>query len=304
MNPELNSAYNYYKVGGSLDYQHPTYVVRQADYELYDGLKNGEFCYVLNSRQMGKSSLRVQMMKKLKAQGIKCASIDMTSTTYFEAHLLEQIDRPLVLALDNVDCVFQSPEIAQGFFSMLRSWHEEAKTIDIWEQLRLVVVHFTEDYGLLDINQSPFNVGLPVELTEFTPFQVEDLARRHKLDWNDTQVQPLMAMVGGHPYLVRLALYHLAQPPVGKECLEKLLQDAPTDAGIYANHLRRNLSTLIENPELAAALKQVLTTTEPVRLETMQAYKLYSMGLIKRIGDRVMPRCELYQQYFREHLNN
>jgi WD40 repeat protein len=69
---------NYYKVGGSLEYQHPTYVVRKADADLYDGLKNGEFCYVLNSRQMGKSSLRVQMMKKLKEQGVKCASIDMT----------------------------------------------------------------------------------------------------------------------------------------------------------------------------------------------------------------------------------
>ncbi|HAA33184.1 MAG TPA: serine/threonine protein kinase [Cyanobacteria bacterium UBA8553] len=224
-------------------------------------------------------------------------------TTYFEVHLLEQIHSPLVLALDEVDRVFQSAEIAQGFFPMLRSWHEEAKTIDIWEQLRLIVVHSTEDYGPLDINQSPFNVGLPVELSEFTPEQVEDLARRHKLDWNDTHVQPLMAMVGGHPYLVRLALYHLAQPPVGKECLEKLLQDAPTDAGIYANHLRRHLSTLIENPELAAALKQVVTTTEPVRLETMQAYKLYSMGLIQRIGDRVIPRCQLYQQYFRERLS-
>jgi len=69
---------NYYKVGGSLEYQHPTYVVRQADAQLYQGLINGEFCYVLNSRQMGKSSLRVQMTKKLKAQGIKCAAIDMT----------------------------------------------------------------------------------------------------------------------------------------------------------------------------------------------------------------------------------
>ncbi|MBE9126740.1 AAA-like domain-containing protein [Coleofasciculus sp. LEGE 07092] len=69
---------NYYKVGGSLEYQHPTYVVRKADSELYEGLLNGEFCYVLNSRQMGKSSLRVHMTKKLKAQGVKCASIDMT----------------------------------------------------------------------------------------------------------------------------------------------------------------------------------------------------------------------------------
>jgi len=68
---------NYYKVGGSLEYQHPTYIVRQADHILYQGLQNGEFCYVLNSRQMGKSSLRVQMMKRLQQEGYQCASIDV-----------------------------------------------------------------------------------------------------------------------------------------------------------------------------------------------------------------------------------
>lgn len=222
-------------------------------------------------------------------------------TTYFEAHLLEQINSSLVLALDEVDRIFQSAQITQGFFPMLRSWHEEAKTLDIWEQLRLIVVHSTEDYGPLDINQSPFNVGLPVELTEFTPKQVEDLAGRHKLNWNDTQVQQLMAMVGGHPYLVRLALDHLAAQDL---TLNKLLQDAPTDTGIYEGHLRRHLGTLIENPELAVALKEVVRAPEPVRLETMQAYKLYRMGLIQRIRDRVTPRCQLYQVYFRERLNH
>jgi hypothetical protein len=86
--------------------------------------------------------------------------------------------------------------------------------------------------------------------------------------------------------------------------LEQLLQDAPTDAGIYQDHLRRHLVTLQENPELAAAFKQVINTPEPVRLETMQAYKLYSMGLIKRQGNQVKPRCQLYQQYFLEHLDH
>lgn len=86
--------------------------------------------------------------------------------------------------------------------------------------------------------------------------------------------------------------------------MEKLLQDAATDAGIYEKHLRRHWGTVKENSQLAAALKQVVSATEPVRLETMQAYKLYNMGLVKRQGDRVTPRCKLYQQYFREHLQD
>jgi dsDNA-binding SOS-regulon protein len=68
-----------YQVGGSLEYEHPTYVKRQADSELYDSLIAGEFCYVLNSRQMGKSSLLVQTMKRLREKAdFKCIAIDLT----------------------------------------------------------------------------------------------------------------------------------------------------------------------------------------------------------------------------------
>ncbi|MBW4451028.1 MAG: AAA-like domain-containing protein [Spirirestis rafaelensis WJT71-NPBG6] len=222
-------------------------------------------------------------------------------TIYFEDHILNQTHNNLVLALDEVDNLFQYPEISQGFFAMLRSWHEEAKTIEIWEKLRLVVVHSTENYGSLDINQSPFNVGLGVELTEFAPEQIENLAQRHKLDYNHTQIQQLMSLVGGHPFLIRLALYHLALEDI---TLENLLQTAPTNAGIYEEHLRRFLNYFKLNLHLAEAFIQVVTATEPVCIETMQAYQLYSMGLVKRVGDNLIPRCQLYQKYFREQLED
>ncbi|NET42088.1 AAA-like domain-containing protein, partial [Okeania sp. SIO2B3] len=64
--------------GGGLSANDPTYVVRKQDAELYEKLQSGEYCYVFNARQMGKSSLRVKVMKKLRSQGCKCAAIDMS----------------------------------------------------------------------------------------------------------------------------------------------------------------------------------------------------------------------------------
>ena len=69
---------SYYQVGGSLTNNAPNYVKRQADDDLYNRLKAGEFCYVLNSRQMGKSSLQVRTIQRLTSEGIACAAIDIS----------------------------------------------------------------------------------------------------------------------------------------------------------------------------------------------------------------------------------
>ena len=68
-----------FQVGGCLTIDAPTYVVRQADIDLYRHLQSGHYCYILNSRHMGKSSLRVRMMDRLQTEGITCLAIDLTS---------------------------------------------------------------------------------------------------------------------------------------------------------------------------------------------------------------------------------
>ncbi len=67
-----------YQVGGSLPNSAHTYVERRADTTLFNSLIAGEFCYVLNARQMGKSSLRVQVMQRLLQAGVACAAVDIT----------------------------------------------------------------------------------------------------------------------------------------------------------------------------------------------------------------------------------
>ncbi len=67
-----------YQIGGSLSNDAPTYIVREADSELYQALKTGQFCYILNSRQMGKSSILVRSRHLLQQEGFKCTTIDMT----------------------------------------------------------------------------------------------------------------------------------------------------------------------------------------------------------------------------------
>ncbi|GAB4179846.1 MAG: hypothetical protein Fur006_13530 [Coleofasciculaceae cyanobacterium] len=223
----------------------------------------------------------------------------MACKTYFEQYLLANTTCPLVLGLDEVDVVFKYPEVATDFFSLLRACHEAAKTQEIWRKLLLVVVHSTEVYVPLDINLSPFNVGLPIDLPEFQPAIVLQLAQRHELAWELPEVEQLMAMVGGHPYLVRLALYHIAR---SEATLEEVLEAAPTDAGLYGDHLRRHLWNLEQHPQLVAAVKQVVDTPDPVQLKSTQAFKLHSMGLVNLHGNKVTPRCNLYRQYFQVRL--
>ena len=215
--------------------------------------------------------------------------------------ILTQCDRPLVLGLDEVDRLLNYPHVSQDFFYLLRSLHEDANNEELWEQLRLTVVYSTEDFGSLDINQSPFNVGLPIELEPFNRQEIEQLAEVYHLNFGDRDLEQLEKMVGGHPYLIDRAMSYLAK---NQEInLTELLRQAASDTGIYNSYLRQHLINLKSNSQLTEIFLQVLDSREAIQVDALLGYQLYRMGLIKWSRNNfVVPSCELFRLYFLERL--
>jgi serine/threonine protein kinase len=219
-------------------------------------------------------------------------------TKYIQNQVLKKTNGPLVLAMDEVDRLLNSP-FRSDFFGMLRNWHNSRRIGNEWNRLDLLLVISTEPYLLIDdLKQSPFNVGEVIRLENFTREQVTDLNQRHGNPFSSAQITRLMDLLGGHPYLVRQALYRVACEEISAEML---LKQATDDAGPFGDHLRRLWVHLGEHPDLLRALSQVInshTCSDPILLN-----RLYGAGLVHRQGEIVLPRCELYTEYYRGRLS-
>lgn len=218
-------------------------------------------------------------------------------TRYMQRYLLKEIGCPLVLAMDEVESVFDT-DFRSDFFSMLRSWHNNRAMKPIWKQLDLTLVTSTEPYQLIaDLNQSPFNVGEVIELGDFSIEQVADLNDRHGQPLSRAQVQQLMGLLNGHPYLVRRALYLVAS---GQMVAEALFAEAVEDRGPFGDHLRHHLFRMNDKKDLIQGMLQVIRNqTCP---DERVFFRLRGAGLVQRQRQTVLPRCQLYAEYFQEHL--
>ena len=214
------------------------------------------------------------------------------ASVYFENQLL---NLPLVLILEDIDRVFEA-DFATDFCDLIRGWHTEAQRDDLWQNLNLVIVHSTDVYASMDIGSSPLaNLGEIVILEEFSSKDIESLVKQYNLDWDRRSTAKIMALVGGNPDLIDLALKTMVDEST---TLDLILSSATTEAGIYRDRLRKLWSIISLKPRLKAALTDMISLVQTSRIDPLILHQLESLGLVKIEADRAAFRCELYHQYF------
>lgn len=200
---------------------------------------------------------------------------------YLRRAVFAAVPLPLVWGWDEVDRLFSVP-FGSEIFGLLRSWHNR-RSLDPsgpWHLLTVALAYATEAHLFItDPNQSPFNVGVQLSLSDFSCAELEALARRCEVT---ADISALHAWLGGQPYLCRRAL-------------DALGAGAAADASLFAEHLERLAFSVTQDPALYAAVRQVLQS-KPCPPEPF--FRLRSAGVI--VGDsptQARLRCPLYEEY-------
>ena len=220
-------------------------------------------------------------------------------TDFIEEALLSGATSPILFLFDEADRIFNQP-YRDDFFATVRGWHNLRARKECWNHLNLVIAHSTEPHlWIQDPNQSPFNVGFHIRLDDFDLSHVSELNAKHGHPLKTTaEVQALLDLVGGQPYLVRQSLYTLV---TNRWSIPELKREATSDTGPFGDHLRRFLWSLQNNQKLKKALRQALDGGQCS--DEVHFQRLSAAGLLKGdTRDSVQMRCQLYRDYFGKHL--
>jgi AAA-like domain/Effector-associated domain 4 len=213
--------------------------------------------------------------------------------------ILEQVDTPLLFILEGVETVYSTP-VSSTFRDLARGWY--TKTADPqnkqWRKIRQLIVSSIIDHGENDINHSELNIGISYTLEEFNKFNAIELAKKYGLDWNEEDAGKLMSLVGGHPYLISLALYHFT---TNKDFTLNQLSNT-NEVGEHLRHIKKCLE---RDSKAKLELQRAISSRQGIIiLEGKSKYALYSLGLIKYEENRAKIRCELYARNLGDYLDS
>lgn len=328
---------------GTMNPESKFYIHRDSDTVALDTIdQEGVTIVIKGPRQMGKSSLLIHTVEKAREIGKQVAFVDFqlfdhtalsdpttfyrqfciwvtdeldleddtesfwnsplgpsqSATRYMQRHLLKQLDGHLVLALDETESILET-DFYSDFFGMLRTWHNFRRQTSVWNRLDMVLVTSTEPYDLIDNqHQSPFNVGEVINLQDFNAEQVKQLVALHENALTPGETDGLMEWLGGQPYLVRRALYLVAG---NRLTSGELFAQAVSERGPFGDHLRYHLFRLQDKIDLVTGLSEIIRGNGCADRRVLD--QLQGAGLVKQNGRLIVPRCKLYEQFFREQLN-
>ncbi|MDJ1184029.1 AAA-like domain-containing protein [Roseofilum casamattae] len=232
-----------------------------------------------------------EFWQKKIAVGIRC-------TDYLETYVFCKVDDPKTLIIDGVDRVIGLESIQSPFLRLFRSWNEQHLKKNNRDQKlvfpNLLLAYGTEPYAEYELEGSPFeNVGLSLELQEFTDKQILDLAKKYRLKWNKSQVLELKNLLGGYPELLNHAFYYIKQEEVN---LNQFLATVKQPDSPLIGHLRKKARLLQEHPKLAQHFYEIIHQQDCGN--ELAKFQLEKAGLIKLENGKYKVRCKLYQEYF------
>jgi DNA-binding SARP family transcriptional activator len=221
---------------------------------------------------------------------------------YLREHVLRSIDGRLVWALDSVDALIPYA-YSSSIFGLFRSWHNRRalEPGGPWRNLTLVLIYSTEAHLFIrDRHQSPFNVGVTVELGDFRPDEVRALNEKYGRPLESgADLERFYRLLSGHPYLTALGLAMMRNTGMD---LDSLIAVADTDEGPFGSHLRQMLTGLQQDPELLSVVIGVLNDRMTGSLSDF--YRLRSAGIVTGLSlQAVRMRCQVYHAYLKRHLN-
>jgi hypothetical protein len=234
----------------------------------------------------------------------------LSCSQFLQQYVLETLENPLVLVINELNLVFDNEDISRDFLPLLRSWHEESMHNQNMQKLRQILVYSTEVYVQLDINLSPFNVGLPIELKPFDGQQLAGLAAVYGFNWrNDgtanSPITLLLQSIGGHPYLSQLALYELASTAEFMEspskALKSLLAHAADAGGLYSEFLKQLAHDFSTNETAVSGFKK-LQKAKPDELSRIEMYQLERLGLLQIKNGKPFTTNHLLSDYLRTQI--
>ena len=225
----------------------------------------------------------------------------MNFERFLRRQILSQVNGHLVWGMDEVDRLFAC-DFGSEVFGLFRSWHNE-RSLDPsgpWKNLSLAIAYASEAHLFItDVNQSPFNVGTRLVLTDFTLDQVRELNRRYGFPLsNEGELERFYTLLSGQPFLTQRGLHQMTER--GLSFLE-FTTGAARDEGPYGDHLRRIFVSLNQDPALCEVVRSVIGGKHSSSTESF--YRLRSSGIVAGECARDMKlRCQLYEQYLSRHL--